>query len=88
MTEVEFICEDCAVLVLALGYERPPIPPKCSVCQWIEGYVPASERPALRERLGVPLVGVRRRERGRHGADDTPGPAVALDRPDWQGDQE
>ena len=54
MTETEFICTDCGRHVVSYGYDPPN--QRCVSCMWISQHVPADQQPAVRQRLGVPLL--------------------------------
>ena len=58
--EIEYDCSDCGQHVIAFGFYGTAEPGKrCSSCDWINRNIPPEHHAAVREHLGVPLVGTR-----------------------------
>ena len=50
---LEFDCIDCGRHVVSWFASSDA---RCCVCGWVVENIPIGERPAVRERLGVPLI--------------------------------
>ena len=58
--EIEYDCSDCGQHVIAFGFFGTAEPgTRCSSCEWISRNVAPEHEAAVRDRLGVPLVGAR-----------------------------
>jgi len=51
---VEWTCQDCGHAVISFE-PWGTTPTLCGTCDWIRKNIPREQRPAVRERLGVPL---------------------------------
>ena len=49
-----FDCHDCGDRVYAAGIDTPPSPPRCGICDWINGIAPAAGREETRRSLYNP----------------------------------